>query len=158
MFRLKIIRSVFRQTGLGAATSGVLAVYFVCAVIIYVSEPTAITFGDSLWLCFQTMATIGFGDVPADVPLARAVLVALSLVSVFYLAVLTGSFASYCTNIMQSRAKSTVVRMAAQLEHLEGLSRDELAELSRQARDLSRQVLGEEAATDARGRAHCNEQ
>ncbi len=98
MFRLKIIRSVFRQTGLGAATSGVLAVYLACAVVIYASEPDAITFGDSLWLCFQTMATIGFGDVPADVPLARAVLVVLSLVSVLYLAVLTGSFASYCTN------------------------------------------------------------
>ena len=143
MFRLKIIRSVFRQTGLGAATSGVLAVYLACAVVIYASEPDAITFGDSLWLCFQTMATIGFGDVPADVPLARAVLVVLSLVSVLYLAVLTGSFASYCTNIMQSRAKNTVVRMAARLEHLEDLSRDELVELSRQARDISRQVLDE---------------
>ena len=143
MFRLKIIRSVFRQTGLGAATSGVLAVYLACAVVIYVSEPDAITFGDSLWLCFQTMATIGFGDVPADVPLARAVLVVLSLVSVLYLAVLTGSFVSYCTNIMQSRAKNTVVRMAAQLEHLEDLSRDELVELSHQARDISRQVLDE---------------
>lgn len=143
MFRLKIIRSVFRQTGLGAATSGVLAVYLACAVIIYASEPDAITFGDSLWLCFQTMATIGFGDVPADAPLARAVLVVLSLVSVLYLAVLTGSFASYCTNIMQSRAKNTVVRMAARLEHLEDLSRDELVELSRQARDISRQVLDE---------------
>lgn len=143
MFRLKIIRSVFRQTGLGAATSGVLAVYLACAVVIYASEPDAITFGDSLWLCFQTMATIGFGDVPADVPLARAVLVVLSLVSVLYLAVLTGSFASYCTNIMQSRAKNTVVRMAAQLEHLEDLSRDELVELSHQARDISRQVLDE---------------
>lgn len=143
MFRLKIIRSVFRQTGLGAATSGVLAVYLACATVIYASEPDAITFGDSLWLCFQTMATIGFGDVPAAVPLARAVLVVLSLVSVLYLAVLTGSFASYCTNIMQSRAKNTVVRMAAQLEHLEDLSRDELVELSRQARDISRQVLDE---------------
>lgn len=149
MFRLKIIRSVFRQTGLGAATLGVLAIYLACATVVYASEPTAITFGDSLWLCFQTMATIGFGDVPADVPLARAVLVVLSLVSVLYLAVLTGSFASYCTNIMQSRAKNTVVRMAAQLEHLEDLNRDELAELSRQARDLSRQVSDEEAATDA---------
>ena len=143
MFRLKIIRSVFRQTGLGAATSGVLAVYLACAVVIYASEPDAITFGDSLWLCFQTMATIGFGDVPADAPLARAVLVVLSLVSVLYLAVLTGSFASYCTNIMQSRAKNMVVRMAARLEHLEDLSRDELVELSRQARDISRQVLDE---------------
>lgn len=149
MFRLKIIRSVFRQTGLGAATLGVLAIYLACATVVYASEPTAITFGDSLWLCFQTMATIGFGDVPADVPPARAVLVVLSLVSVLYLAVLTGSFASYCTNIMQSRAKNTVVRMAAQLEHLEDLNRDELAELSQQARDLSRQVLDEEAATDA---------
>ena len=158
MFRLKIIRSVFRQTGLGAATLGILAIYLACATVIYASEPMTITFGDSLWLCFQTMATIGFGDVPADVPLARAVLVVLSLVSVFYLAVLTGSFASYCTNVMQSRAKSTVVRMAARLKHLEDLSRDELAELSRQARDLNRQALGEEATPDAGGKAYCDGQ
>ena len=37
---------------------------------------------------FKCLGFIGFGDVPADVPLARAVLVALSLVSVFYLAIL----------------------------------------------------------------------
>ncbi len=65
------------------------------------------------------MATIGFGDVPADVPLARAVLVVLSLVSVLYLAVLTGSFASYCTNIMQSRAKNTVVFVLTLIEDVQ---------------------------------------
>lgn len=71
---------------------------------------------------------------------------------------LTGSFASYCINTMQSRAKSTVVRMATQLEHLEDLSRDELAELSRQARDLGRQALDDKAATGTREQIHCNEQ
>ena len=60
--------------------------------------------------------------------------------------------------VMQSRAKSTVVRMAARLEHLEDLSRDELAELSRQARDLNRQALGEEATPDAGGKAYCDGQ
>ena len=82
------------------------------------------------------MTTIGFGDLPTYRPACRAILVFLSLVSVFYLAVVTGVVVAYCNQLIQTQSKNSVVKLAYDLEHLDELSKDELREISRRAKEF----------------------
>ena len=94
--------------------------------------------GNALWLCFQTVTTIGFGDVPAATPLVRCTLVALSIVSVFYLAVVTGVVVAACNELVKAQANRSIVAFMDRLEHLEELDCEELKELSGQVREFRR--------------------
>ena len=102
------------------------------------SEPTTLTFGDGLWFSFETVSTIGFGDIPAETPVARAITVVLSVISIFYIAMLTGVAVSYCNTLIKMRQKDTMARFMDDLERLEELDRDELADLSRRVREYRR--------------------
>ena len=105
---------------------------------VWLSEPTTLTFGDGLWFSFETVSTIGFGDIPAETPVARAITVVLSVISIFYIAMLTGVAVNYCNTLIKMRQKDTMARFMDDLEHLEELDRDELADLSRRVREYRR--------------------
>ena len=138
MFRLRMIGKIVRQAGLGHITVVFLILFFACAGLLMVSEANdGISFGDALWICFQTVTTIGFGDVPTNTLAARVVLVILSVVSVFYLAVITGVVVAYCNQLVQMHTKESIAHFADQLEHLEELDREQLAEISRRVRTFT---------------------
>ncbi|MCI6247226.1 MAG: potassium channel family protein [Collinsella sp.] len=105
---------------------------------VWLSEPTTLTFGDGLWFSFETVSTIGFGDIPAETPVARVITVVLSVISIFYIAMLTGVAVSYCNMLIKMHQKDTMARFMDDLEHLEELDRDELADLSRRVREYRR--------------------
>ena len=136
MFRLRMIGKIIRQAGLGHITVVFFVLFFLCALGIKLTSPEVGTLGDSLWLCFQSMTTIGFGDLPTYRPACRAILVFLSLVSVFYLAVVTGVVVAYCNQLIQTQSKNIVVKLAYDLEHLDELSKDELREISHRAKEF----------------------
>lgn len=136
MFRLRMVGKIIRQAGLGHITLVFFVAFFLCALVIKIGCPEVYTLGDALWLCFQSVTTIGFGDLPTNTPLCRGVLVFLSVMSVFYLAVITGVVVAYCNQLIQTQSKDTVVKMAHDLEHLDELSPEELRELSRKAREV----------------------
>lgn len=137
MFRLRMVGKIIRGAGLGHITVVFFALFFLSAFVIRLASPEIGTFGDALWLCFQSVTTIGFGDLPTHGAVCRATIVFLSLISVFYLAVITGVVVAYCNQLVQSQSKDSVVRMAHDLEHLDELSKEELRELSRRAKELS---------------------
>ena len=97
MFRLRMVGKIIRQAGLGHISLVFLLVFLACSALIWALDPAIGTWGDSLWFCFQAVTTIGFGDVVATSLAGRVVLVCLSVVSVFYLAVVTGVVVAYCT-------------------------------------------------------------
>lgn len=134
MFRLRMVGKIIRQAGLGHITVVFLVIFFLCAVIVKLTDPAVQGWGDALWLCFQTVATIGFGDVAALSHITRVVLVVLSIISLFYLAVITGVVVSYCNQLVQANTKGGIAHMAQQLDHLEDLSHEELASLSKEIR------------------------
>ena len=109
-----------------------------CSTAVWLSEPTTLTFGDGLWFSFETVSTIGFGDIPAETPVARGITVILSVISIFYIAMLTGVAVNYCNTLIKLRQKDTMARFMDDLEHLEELDRDELADLSRRVREYRR--------------------
>lgn len=112
--------------------------YLLCSTAVWLSEPTTLTFGDGLWFSFETVSTIGFGDIPAETPVARGITVILSVISIFYIAMLTGVAVNYCNTLIKLRQKDTMARFMDDLEHLEELDRDELADLSRRVREYRR--------------------
>lgn len=134
MFKLRMIGKIVRQAGLGYITAVFFVLFFVACGLLCVVEPGEMSFGDAVWIGFQTVTTIGFGDVSTSSFGARIVLIALSIISIFYIAVITGVVVAYCNQIVQAHAKDSLMRVVDKLEHLEDLSRDELAELSAQVR------------------------
>lgn len=138
MFRLRMIGKIVKQAGLGHITMVFLILFLACAFLIATFGADGTRLGDAFWICFQTVTTIGFGDVATEGPLVRGVLVLLSVVSVFYLAVITGVVVAYCNQLVQANAEESVVRMAYRLEHLDELDKEQLSELSRRVREYAR--------------------
>ena len=134
MKKLRTLADVLRQAGFVHITGLFLAFYLLCSTAVWLSEPTTLTFGDGLWFSFE----IGFGDIPAETPVARAITVVLSVISIFYIAMLTGVAVNYCNTLIKMRQKDTMARFMDDLEHLEELDRDQLADLSRRVREYRR--------------------
>lgn len=138
MKKLRTLADVLHQAGFAHITGVFLVFFLLCSTAVWLSEPTTLTFGDGLWFSFETVSTIGFGDIPAETPVARAITVILSVISIFYIAMLTGVAVSYCNTLIKLRQKDTMARFMDDLEHLEELDRDELADLSRRVREYRR--------------------
>lgn len=82
MNKLRTLADVLRQAGFARITGLFLIFYLLCSTAVWLSEPTTLTFGDGLWFSFETVSTIGFGDIPAETPVARAITVVLSVISI----------------------------------------------------------------------------
>ena len=130
MFRLRMIGKIIRQAGLGHITLVFFAIFCLCALGVMLGSSSVETYGDALWLCFQTVTTIGFGDLPTTGALCRVSLVFLSVVSIFYLAVITGVVVAYCNQLIERQGHESMARITDELEHLDELSPQQLRELS----------------------------
>ena len=108
MKKLRTLADVLRQAGFVRITGLFLIFYLLCSTAVWLSEPTTLTFGDGLWFSFETVSTIGFGDIPAETPVARAITVVLSVISIFYIAMLTGVAVNYCNTLIKLRQKDTM--------------------------------------------------
>lgn len=106
MNKLRTLADVLRQDGFARITGLFLIFYLLCSTAVWLSEPTTLTFGDGLWFSFETVSTIGFGDIPAETPVARAITVILSVISIFYIAMLTGVAVNYCNTLIKIRQRT----------------------------------------------------
>ena len=138
MKKLRTLLDVLRQAGFGYITGMFLAAFLLCSIAVWLSDPAGLTLGDGLWFSFETVSTIGFGDVAAVTPVARVITVVLSVISIFYLAMLTGVAVSYTTTLIKLRQRDTMARFMDDLEHLDELDHDELADLSARVREYRR--------------------
>lgn len=89
-----------------------------------------------MWCCFEAATTIGFGDVPVEGMVGRIIVCVLSVMSIFFLAVLTASVVSYCSELMLARRNESLALFMDRLEHLDELSPEELKKLSAKVRAL----------------------
>ncbi|MGN0034360.1 MAG: potassium channel family protein [Coriobacteriales bacterium] len=136
MVNLRLLRAVFKDSGLGHATVLFCCAFVACAALLALFEPGIDGIGDALWCCFETVSTIGFGDVLVKTVLGRAVVVVLSIASIFFLAVLTAFVVNYCSEVMRAHRDQSIALFVDRLEHLPELDAAELEELSRQVREL----------------------
>lgn len=102
MLNFRLFRTAFKGSGLGHATVLFCCAFVMCAMLLALFELGIDRIGDALWCCFETVSTIGFGDVLVQTALGRVMVVLLSVASIFYLAVLTAFFVNYCSEAMRA--------------------------------------------------------
>lgn len=135
MRKLRMLIEIERQAGFGPITAVFLAVFALCSVAVWLADPATNTLGDGLWFSFQAVSTIGFGDITAAGPVARVTTVVLSVVSIFYIALITGVVVSYCNAMVRACQEGTLAHFMDNLERLEDMTPEELAAFSQRVRE-----------------------
>lgn len=131
-FRIALL--VIRAAGLVQWTIVFIALFILASVVIALVEPTVDTVPNAAWLMFQVVTTIGLGDFTCTSVLGRFMVIAVSIYSVFYLALVTSVLVSYSQERMRLRRDESVAHFIDQLEHLSDLNQQELNELSEKVR------------------------
>lgn len=131
----RMLGNILRHTGFARITAVFGVLFLFCSLMVWLADPGCLTFGDGMWFSFEAVSTIGFGDIEAAGPIARAATVVLSIFSVFYIALITGVVVNYCSNLIKARQKDTLANFVDSLEHLEEKTPEELAELSARVRE-----------------------
>ena len=131
----RMLGNILRHTGFAHITAIFGALFLFCSLMVWLADPGCLTFGDGMWFSFEAVSTIGFGDIEAAGPIARAATVVLSIFSIFYIALITGVVVNYCSNLIKARQKDTLANFVDSLEHLEEKTPEELAELSARVRE-----------------------
>lgn len=130
----RMLIASFRLAGADRLIVGYLVFYFVAAIPIWLLEPDITNYGDSLWFCFASATSIGYGDFIAVTPIGRIIAVVLTFYSMAVLAVSTAVFTSFFSDLARFRADNSARRFLDDLQHLSELSKDELRELSERVR------------------------
>ena len=115
----RMLGNILRHTGFARVTVIFGALFLFCSLMVWLADPGCLTFGDGMWFSFEAVSTIGFGDIEAAGPIARAATVVLSIFSIFYIALITGVVVNYCSNLIKARQKDTLANFVDSLEHLE---------------------------------------
>ena len=102
----RMLINAFRTAGADKIISGYLLWFFIAALPIWIWEPYINSYGDSLWFCFASATTIGYGDYHAVTIVGRIITVILSVYSVAVIAIFTAVVTSFFTDLARSRKAS----------------------------------------------------
>ena len=134
MINLRVLANVLKHSGFGPITCVFLFVFLACSLIVWLTDPNTLSFTDGMWLSFEVITTIGFGDIVVDGAAARSAAVILSIFSIFYIALVTGVVVSYCTSAIKVRQEGTLANFMDKLERLDKMTPEELTEFSKAIR------------------------
>lgn len=135
-----MLLQAFRQAGADKIFGGYLIWFLIAGVLIWLFEPSIQSYGDSLWYCFASATTIGYGDFSAVTLFGRVITVLLSVYSIGVAAVFTAVIASFFTDMARFRSVDSARQFLDELEHLPELSREELENLSQRVKDFEKRM------------------
>ena len=135
MFNIRTLVDILRHAGFGPVTCVFALVFMICSCAVWLADSDTLTLGDGMWFSFEVVSTIGFGDVSAVRPVARIATIVLSVFSIFYIALITGVVVSYCTTMVKARQEGTLEKFASNLQRLDQMTPDELADFSRRVKE-----------------------
>lgn len=138
--RFRAIWIIIRASGLIPSTVLFTVLFLISSAIVAAVEPNIDGFGNACWLMFQVITTIGLGDYTCTTVIGRVTAVILSVYSVFFLAVITGTVVSHCTELIRARTGRSAAHFLDQLEHLDELEQTELTELSRKVKEFAKTI------------------
>ena len=128
--KFRAVWPVIRAAGLVPWTMMFVILFLAVTLIVDVSEPGMDGLGNTAWLMFQVVTTIGLGDFTPVSIVGRVATVILSTYSVLFLALVTGAVVSYCQERLKAHQNESAAHFIDQLEHLPELSHEELVDLS----------------------------
>ena len=134
------MKQAVKAVGADKVIGAYFAFFLIMAVLLLIFEPSITTFGDSLWYCFATATTVGFGDLAAVSLLGRILTVLLSLYSIVFVAIITALITSLFMETVKARANESVAEFLDELENLPELDKDELADLSERVKKFAGKV------------------
>ncbi len=132
----RLLIQAFRTAGADKVIGGYLVWFLLSAVAIWLWEPGIRSYSDSLWFCFASATSIGYGDISAVTMIGRIITVILSVYSIAVIAIFTAVITSFFLDVSSLRASESARKFLDDLEHLPELSKEELEELSEKAKNF----------------------
>ena len=114
-----------------------LVFYFVFSLFIWYCDPDIKDLSDALWFTFQTVTTIGYGDLQATSVLGRILTVILAIYSIAVVAIFTGIIAGFYVEVVKAKGNEEVLNFLAILARLPEMDHDELVRMSERAKELA---------------------
>lgn len=136
MKRLRILGEVLKRTGATKILAAYVVFFFLEALLVMLVEPEIHKYGDALWYLYAVASTAGFGDFIAMTLFGRILSVLLSIYTILVVSLVTGVIVSFYNEVSSMRYKASKAEIIDQLEHLEELSKEELAELSQKIKNM----------------------
>lgn len=134
MKRLHVLKSILVRTHVSKILLSYIGFVLIAALLIQLIEPNINRYGDALWYCYAVISTAGFGDVVVTTFIAKAISVLVTIYSIVIIALVTGVIVNYYNQLIQIRQKETLAAFADRLQRLPELSKEELAEMSANAK------------------------
>lgn len=136
MTRLRILKSILVRTHADKILLTYLVFIAVAALLIQVLEPGIDRFMDALWYCYAVISTAGFGDIVVTTFPAKVISMVLTVYSIIVIALVTGVIVNYYNQLIQIRQKNTLASFVDRIQRLPELSKEELEEMSANARSF----------------------
>ncbi len=136
----RMLINAFRSTGAAKVIAVYFLWFFIAAVVIWILEPDINSYGDSLWFCFATATSIGYGDQVAVTLVGRIIAVLISVYSIGVIAIFTAVITSFFTDLARWRANDSARAFLDQLKHLPELSPEELKSLSEKVKEFENKM------------------
>ena len=130
MNKFRIFKMILKRTHTTKVVTSFIICFFVCALLIQLVEPGIDTYSESIWYCYVSTATIGFGDYVAVTAIGRILTVIISIHAALMLAMIPAILVSYYMEVIHRREKESVSIMLDKLEHLPEMSKEELQEIA----------------------------
>lgn len=156
MKEISLFALILKQTKTVRFLLSFAAVFVICSLLLWLTDPGLKTWGDAIWYSFMLVTTIGFGDLTAATLTSRLISVFLGLYGVLAIGFICGVGASWLDE--KVRGSESVALMLSQLEHLEDLSDDQVQDLSDRIASLpsSAKMQSTKPAADRQKKAPAN--
>ena len=136
MKHLKILRGVLKRTNADRLIAGYVVFFLIDALLIMLLEPQITDFGDAVWYCYAVASTVGFGDIVVVSIAGKIISILLTVYTILIVAIVTGVVVAFYNDIVSMKYKASKEEILDKLDHLEDLSKEELAEISERIRKI----------------------
>lgn len=89
--------------------------FFLAAIPIWLIEPGINSYADSLWFCFASATSIGYGDIIATTLIGRIISVILTIYSIGVIAIFTAVVVGYFNDIYKARVNESMQKFTDDL-------------------------------------------